>query len=306
MPPSGTQRFYGPQIPVPWTKDTLHTNNTTKGSGAGNRYNENNDLVSEVMSMVERNTHPDTSTLYNTDINDTEYTAAYLKSRYSGSLQPKKPAIVMQPSKTDDRRIHSKLTLEQQERDFLGPQLQQEWVNTGNNGTTSTTTNNNKNNTLRMDLVPGREIIKQHAKGVSEIIRFNNTIIPTEEMGPGYYHTNTNTIANTTTNNVLFDKQVSRNDIVGAYGERPISAIDDINTLNNAGEHDIYHDDQIMLDDGTSKDKYIESQKHKNLQLYVKVRDVPCFDFVRDVYCRLCIHMTHTVCILGVLYTGCA
>ena len=270
-PIPGLQRFYGPQIPVPWTTDRLpgytHANHT--------------DVAQEVLQMLaDRAANNNTINidnpnvhLYNKDIHDTAYTEAYLKSAYSGSLQPKKPAIVMQPSKADERNINNKLTLEQQERDYIGPQLQQQWIDENNK------TNTIKNNTLRMDLVPGREIIKQHAKGITEVITFNDKILPSDDIGPGQYENNHLNIANAGSKTVPFNKQIARQDMVGAYGERPESSIQDMRILAAEGfvEPDVYYEENIMLDYGTAKDRVVDTQRHKNLQLYVKVRFYFCF-----------------------------
>jgi len=269
-PIPGLQRFYGPQIPVPWTQDRL--------PGYTHPNTNNNDAAQEVLQMLadraannnNNNAHTTDNPnvhLYNQDIYDTAYTDAYLKSTYSGSLLPKKPAIVMQPSKVDERNINNKLTLEQQERDFIGPQLQQQWIDENNKSHTL------KHNALRMNLVPGREIIKQHAKGITEVITFNDKILPSDEIGPGQYENNHLNIANAGGKTVPFNKQIARQDMVGAYGERPESAIQDMQLLAAEGlvEPDIYYEENIMLDYGTAKDKVVDTQKHKNLQLYVKV-----------------------------------
>lgn len=275
-PMAGMQRFYGPQIPVPWTQDRLPLYNNNN-----NNIPIHGDAAEEVLQMLAdraaNNSTTNTTTattnnpnvhLYNKDIHDTAYTDAYLKSTYSGSLQPKKPAILMQPSK-EERNINNKLTLEQQERDYIGPQLQQAWIDENN----TKNTKNTKNNTLRMDLVPGREIIKQHAKGISEIITFNEKILPSDDPGPGQYENTHLTIANANTKTVPFNKQIAREDMVGAYGERPERAVQDMHILAQEGlvEHDLYYEENIMLDYGTAKDKVVDTQKHKNLQLYAKV-----------------------------------
>lgn len=206
------------------------------------------------------------------EINDTEYTAAYLKSRYSGSLQPKQPAVVMTEPKPSESRnaVHNKMTIEEAGFEYIGPQLQADWLANSERRDVK-----HKNMALRMDLVPGREIKKLHQKGVAEVIDFTDRITAVDPMGPGYYDVAPNLEMAKAAEKAMglpFSKAISRKDQVGAFGARPEAASEPI--PGDGGDDDIgglYFDDQLDVDFGAAKDKATEYKRNKSFQLYAKV-----------------------------------
>lgn len=269
------QRFYGPQIPVPWAADRLPRSKATGRVGAGDEDEEGYESPLEDVNRMLAERAGQGSSL-GEELHDTEYTQAYLKSRYSGSLQPKKPAVLMTEPKPNESRnaVHNKMTIEEAGFEYIGPQLQPDWLANSERRDLK-----HKNQALRMDLVPGREIRKLHQKGVAEVIDFTDRITAVDPMGPGYYDVSSNVEmakAAEKAPGLPFSKAISRKDQVGAFGARPEAASEPISV---AGEDDIgglYFDDQLDIDFGAAKDKATEYKRNKSFQLYPKVNISCC------------------------------
>lgn len=204
------------------------------------------------------------------DAEETDYTRAYLKSRYSGSLLPKKPAVVMTQPKPRDARnaIPHKSTIEVANFDYLGPQLQPDWLVEAEKRSAS-----HKNQSLRMDRVPGRERVKVHQKGLTEVIEFTDRPTRSDPMGPGYYDVKSELEMAKAAERAMglpFAKAIARKDQVGAFGERPEAAVE---ALQDEELGDLYFRDGegLDLDSGAAKDKHIEHRKPKAPLLYAKV-----------------------------------
>ena len=294
--PTAAQRFYGPQIPVPWADEPVASNGNQSGNNISNnnnsnsrkrknksRYGEpeddsegNDSPTEEVMRLLGDRSINKYNDNMDSDGRDTEYTKAFLKSRYSGSLHPKNPAaLMMQPKPGDSRNpISVKPTVEEENFEYIGPQLQPDWIAESEKRELK-----HKNQALRMDLVPGREKKKLHQKGVAEVIKFDSRIEQVDSIGPGYYDTGSNLdMANAADKalGVPFHKAIARKDQVGAFGERPEAATEPLPGGSEGGNNndfgDLYFDEQLDVDYGKAKDQATEYKRNKSFQLYVKVR----------------------------------
>jgi hypothetical protein len=283
-----TQRFYGPQIPVPWAEDRLaaaalqrrktraevEEDGDEDEGGGGGGYHSPTEEVEQL--LAQRQAGGPNSNLLDEEARDTQYTQAYLKSRYSGSLQPKQPVVQMLPAKPGESRDPTavKITPEEAAFEFLGPQLQPDWLENADRREVR-----HKNQALRMDLVSGRERLKMHAKGQREVVPFNSRTEPSEEMGPGYYDTGSRldmaVAAKEKSMGLPFSKAIARQDQVGAFGERPAAAVEVDRELLGAEDGDLYFLDdgqQLDLDAARAKDAQTDHLRNKSFQLYQKDR----------------------------------
>ena len=70
----------------------------------GNEDNEQDEELLELKQFIADRKATAQNSNMEEEANDTEYTKAFLKSRYSGSLQPKKPAIIMTQPRANESR----------------------------------------------------------------------------------------------------------------------------------------------------------------------------------------------------------
>ncbi|KAJ1441032.1 hypothetical protein B484DRAFT_443075 [Ochromonadaceae sp. CCMP2298] len=259
MGPLAKQRFYGPQLPVAWAGDEGAGMGGGMGGGVGmggagdEGYDSPGEEVAQM--LAERS---GTGTVGRSDGGDTEFSKAYLKGRYSGSLHPKKPAVTMDVSGQERSVQRRKLTVEEEAFEFLGPQLQPEWGGGGVGG-----------RAVQMGLVPGRETRKAHQKGELEVIPFDARPQKTEDIGPGHYETDTAQKAL----GLPFSKAVSRAEQVGPFGQRPAAHADE--ALEDSEFGDLYFHEQLDFDFASAKDEATKHKRAKAVALYAKDRHGP-------------------------------
>jgi len=174
MGPLAAHRLYGPQLPVRWVPE--RSNNTAGGDEAFDGYESPTEAVGRLFSSRNPNSAGAVGPSHEMLLNETKYTAAFLDSSYSGSLATKRPVVIMSKSSTEPWRQRLVDDTVGERQDFIGPQLQSDWAS------------EIRSQSMRMDLVPGRERVKLHRKGLAEIVEFGSRIIPQEVIGPGCVH----------------------------------------------------------------------------------------------------------------------
>lgn len=257
------RRFYGPSLPVAWVPD--------KSSLVKRMTKEDDDRAAsptaEILRMLAaRNGQEDPAA-------HDPYTRAFLHSSYAGALH-KKPAVIhmeKDPLREEGGYLR-KISPEEQEQDFIGPQLQLDW--TGNDATKALLSKRSKPVTVRLDKTTGRERVKVHGKGMVEKEDFGAHQIRKDEdrVGPGEYDVLSQieiSKAKAKGGVVQFDKIVAREDAVGPRGEKPLAS--------QQAEQDLLDDEelgveQLDIDYATAKDAYKKKQKNQNIVLYRKDR----------------------------------
>lgn len=276
--PLAARRYYGPQIPIAWADDRLPQRGRAKKqsqriSGVDNTTTSSGDSGNESPTDDVRRFLAERANMKDPDMlaPDTEYTKAYLKSRYSGSLHPKQPAIIMtKPKPGDNRNTNpSKYTIEEENFEYLGPQLQSDWLENIEKPNLR-----HKNQAIRMDLIPGREKIKMYQKGMMEIQGFGERVAPVDDLGPGFYNPKSELdVAQAVLHakGVAFSKAIARKDQVGVYGERPEAAAE-AGLVVQEEYGDLYFEERgLDIEYGHAKDKLTEHKRNKGVPLYVKV-----------------------------------
>ena len=254
------QKFYGPQLPVQWAKD--------KSSMAfrKNKYNDDSDGEESPTEEVMRLLGGEPSEEHIRKKKDEEITNAYLQSVYSGSQVQRKSLLKIPDAKQSDTRDTSvrKLTVEEANFEFIGPQLQPDWTQTANENRHM----KHKNISLRMDLKPGREEKKILHKGQIEITQFSE-IKKDEVLGPGVYEPdNILTLGAATKGVVPFSKVIAREDLFGIHGEKPESAQQDL--YDQLGD-DLFYSERIDVDYSSAKDKAMSWKNAKTFKFNEKV-----------------------------------
>ena len=285
--PLAARRYYGPQIPIAWADDRLPQRGRAKkqaqrSSGVDNTTTSSGDSGNESPTDDVRRFLAERANMKDPDMlaPDTEYTKAYLKSRYSGSLHPKQPAIIMtKPKPGDNRNTNpSKYTIEEENFEYLGPQLQSDWLENIEKP------NLRHKNAIRMDLIPGREKIKMYQKGMMEIQGFGERVAPVDDLGPGFYNPKSELdVAQAVLHakGVAFSKAIARKDQVGVYGERPEAAAE-AGLVVQEEYGDLYFEERgLDIEYGHAKDKLTEHKRNKGVPLYVKVSSL--YIYIYDV-----------------------
>lgn len=262
-----SHRNYGPQLPVQWASDNnknTRSNNKYDDTTNADGYESPTEEVNRI--LAQRNNSLDNNNSSNTAM-ETEYTKAYLKSSYSGTLIPKGTTILMNKPKTESLKRYIDHSEDLNDLEFIGPQLQSDWIKESEKRDIKY-----KSQAIKMDLVPGREKIKLHQKGIVEVIDFASKIIPEDNMGPGYYDANSHLLIANSENNkgvVPFSKVISRADQVGANGEKPETILNELAKLDK-DNMDLYINDQVDIDYSRAKDTNTGTNRGQ-FRLYIKV-----------------------------------
>lgn len=233
-------KYYGPQLPVPWVVENKNQTNQVD-----NGYDSE---MEEVMQII-RNRDPNKSSDVKTKVTS-ETAENYMRSIYSGTMT--KSTVMMR--KSEEKEF---MKLPEGPQDFLGPQLPYDW----------TELNKGQGRALRMDLGKGRDEVKVHGKGLVQVIEFADiNVDDDDQIGPGRYETSTR--FGEDAKGVPFKLNVSRRDAFGPHGELPESAQEPL----AAAIGDSYFDvDMLDIDYAIAKDEATK-KPIKGLPLYQKDR----------------------------------
>lgn len=269
---TAANRFYGPALPVAWVKDK-ESMQQKKGLSSPERAES---PTAEILRMLSARQQGGTSS--NTaDLHD-PYTEAFLQSSYAGSMHQKKPLVLMETQNSQQDRFlgHRKLTAEEQEFDYLGPQLQPDWTDAeGLVYSSHGTVKRFKSPAVRLDKTTSRNKVKVHGKGLVEVDEFGSHVVhkATDVVGPGEYDTMAQVeMARAKAKGVIkFEKIVAREDAVGPRGEKPESSL--------AAERELQDDpelggQQLDIDYAEAKDAYRNMGRPQGIVLYMKVTSV--------------------------------
>lgn len=255
-------KFLGPQLQVPWVPNRLHAKVDKEGSDSDSPTEEINGLLenrdrhrkntkgrggSKLVDDIERDIE---------NVEETEYTKAFLRSSYSGGIQHKPTLILRQSTNKNDRGIHQReLSEEEKAREYLSTQVHHDW----------TEALENKYKTVaRMDDMVGREEIIVHAKGIIEKREFG-VLYPTDGPAPGEYDTDALIrFGVNVKSGVSFKNTIAREDLVGPNGEAP---------PNNADVSRMLDIDEVVdIDAMAAKEK--KMKRVQGVVLYKKVVNI--------------------------------
>jgi hypothetical protein len=267
-------KFYGPQLQVPWVPDKESMSRPIKKSktktGDGDEDDEDGGGESpteEILQMLADRAEGG-KPVNEEEMKNKQFTEAYLRSSFSGSLI-KKPnpvkSFIATSSKVSEKQLEQENITSNLE--FLGPQLPVDWTSPA-----ATKSSRFKQPTIEFNKITSRDKIKVHSKGIVEREEFVSSQLPkTDDFGPGKYDVMSNiAIANAKSRNVIqFDKIVSREDQIRQNGERPVAAYD--NSHLNSDE-ELEFNGQLDIDFGAAKDLADGRHKKKGISLYTTDR----------------------------------
>lgn len=253
--------FYGPQLQVPWAP---------QADSAVPEERKELSPTEEVLRMLgERGAGALPSDDLNTDPGAKKLTEAFLRSTHSGSLL-KKPAPIRMNNTTHHSPSLAALSAGlKQQYEFLGPQLQSDWVAESTGRSAS-----HKNRSLLMEQHKGRDQVRVHQKGVIEVVPFQGQdvlldrdaaetkmrLLDELELGPGE-DDDILEFGRQPVKGVPFSKVVAREDLFGAFGERPPKAL----------EEELYF--ETLLDIDYSKAKDATMTNTTSFRLYLRERN---------------------------------
>lgn len=254
------KKFYGPQLPVPWVpeKEALTSYHKRRRDGDS----DSDSPTSEILELLQAADQRD-----NQHIMNDELTEAYLRSSYSGSQFKKKPSINFHTNPQDSERtaFHRKVDPDALELDFVGPQLQEDW---------GEKIKRKPHHSIDLNKLRGREKVKFHGKGMLEIQDFDDHHVVKDEsnLAPGVYDVMSNIeIAKQSVKGISFSRQVAREDMVGAFGEKPQSAVGGVDGVD--GDVMLNREKVLDIDYGLAKDQAFK-KKQKDIVLYRKVSQI--------------------------------
>ncbi len=254
-------KFYGPQLPVPWApgQSILVARNKRRRDGSETSRTSSESPTAEILELLEASDRRDL------DDPQSEYAEAFLKSSYSGSNFKKNNAIKFRTNSNDYERnaFHKKVDPDLVDLEFFGPQLQQNWIEN---------VNRHPHHSMDLNKNRGREKIKVLGKGMVSLQNFDDHHVVKDEssLAPGIYDVMTPFDIAKQAKGVPFSRQIAREDAVGVHGEKPPSAADNINNLI-VGDDIILNKEHLLdLDYGLAKDK-MGKKTDKNLVFYTKV-----------------------------------
>jgi hypothetical protein len=269
-------KFYGPQLQVPWVPDKesmsrpIKKVRTKTGGGDGDEHDEDGDggesPTEEILQMLADRAEGG-KPVNEEEMKNKQFTDAYLRSSFSGSLikKPNPVKSFIATSKVSEKQLEQENITSNLE--FLGPQLPVDWTSPA-----ATKSSRFKQPTIEFNKITSRDKIKVHSKGIVEKEEFVSSQLPkTDDFGPGKYDVMSNiAIANAKSRNVIqFDKIVSREDQIRQNGERPVAAYD--NSHLNSDE-ELEFNGQLDIDFGAAKDLADGRHKKKGISLYTTER----------------------------------
>jgi hypothetical protein len=244
-------RFLGPQLPVPWGEDRLPPRK------AWDEEDDDGDEspTEEVMALLKRRGGGEGSDGGDVATNKkkrdgSDITEAFLRSSFAGAPTKNAPAVAMRaPTKHDTRKlVERELTEEEKNRDYLPTQVHHDWTSAEKR---------DGGRALVMDIVPGRDVVKVHSKGVVDRVLFNEGIRRgTSDMGPGMYDAGPKFGEGVKGGVVDFENFVAREDAVGPRGERPEAALSDW----EMEEEGLYFKEEVIVDAVSAKQKLLKRE----------------------------------------------
>lgn len=266
-------KFYGPQLQVPWVPDKDSMKPEVRQKLMKKREKSENNIEDddgeespseEILQMLADRNRNDQE---RNPKDNQEFTEAFLKSSYSGSLLKKPPTVHLDSNDPTRRSILANEKDDNKDLEFIGPQLQIDWTKPEANKSARY-----KQPAVEFNKLTSRDKIKVHAKGIVEKEEFSNSkIAKTDDFGPGKYDTMSKfEISKAKPNNVIsFDKHISRKDQIGAHGEKPESALDN-DHLDS--DEELEMNGELDIDYGKAKDLAQRRDKVKGIPLYTKDR----------------------------------
>ncbi len=272
-------KYYGPQLPVPWVVDKaamkipdfyerMKKKRKKKGDEEGYEDVDEDAAIAEVMRLLGEESATQSN---QEEVNP--FTNAYLKSSYSGSLMKKSNTVRLQDQSSDvsKRRKQEKELLEIQEQqvrdEYLGPQIPLDWTKPDVLSQSSTRYKQNLSHSIQFDKQTSRNKKKVLAKGMVMEESFTK-IEPNDEMGPGKYDIMKDKELGNGKGVIPFEKVISRKDQVGAFGERPISALENDHLDKN---EELEYCGELDIEYGKAKDLAQRRHQIKGVPLYTQV-----------------------------------
>jgi len=291
-------KFYGPQLPVPWAMEGdggLGTNyaGSRAASRTGSRaadkegmddyddFDDDDDDDSrggrdqspgeQVRRLLSGNVNNSKSVIVGGGKHaESDTTSAYLRSSLAAPAA--RASVIMRPSVDPNRSSRAQLVrTPSPEPEFLGPQLPVDWLAAANARDQS-----HKNRAILFDAVPGREVVRVRQKGEVQISRFGDGLRQTDDMGPGFYdadHPLYPDVAEGAKGVVPFARLTARDEVVGPDGERPTAYEGEI---ADVAEEAWLRREMFDLDYGEARDAAKEKKTtRKGIVLHARERHAP-------------------------------
>lgn len=304
------EKFYGPQLPVPWVPEERGGGGGSGGGGGGlvrsssrgkrrgeeggNEEEEEMDPIEEVLQLlrarrgegIAEGAHT-TADARATAAEEAASAAAFLRSSLGGGAL-KVPTAIMRKPRPHERRDAALGPGSDINKDlaFIGPQLPLDWV-----AEEYSRAQRHKSPAMRIDLNTGRDVIKIPQKGFKYVDEFTDgTVHKVDDIGPGKYDIDSGMrIGENAKGFVEFEKGVAREDVIGPNGERPQWT--DV-PLAHAIDDEYYHDHQLDIDYGIAKDA-AKQYKDQGIELYKQVNNLSLlFIFEASILVSIC-HSPH-------------
>jgi len=256
-------KFYGPQLQVPWGQ----------GGGRDGGSDSGEESPTEEVSRLLTRSQGDTHTHARhgkrglEGIADADTTTAYLRSSLAAPAV--RASVVMRPA--PDPSAQSRLALHESAppvHEFIGPQLPVDWAAESEGRDQA-----HKNRAILFDAQTGRARVSVRQKGEVQVKEFDDwRVRPTESLGPGHYDADKiPAMGEDAKGAVAFSKFVSREEAIGPEGARPAAyegGLEDV-----AAELAWLAPDRLDFDFGEARDrKQLKESSKRGLSLYGKER----------------------------------